>query len=417
MKRLTAFFVLLFAAAVGGASAHDFSVAMSGNQTLYFNFVPGGVEVTYPAGDQFPVNGWLGYERPAGMLQIPSRVTHEGAVYDVVRVGQLAFYECTSLTGVTIGDGVNWLGNSAFKGCTGLQTVVVPASVDTIGLRTFDSCMALTDMWVGCAVPPRTSPYAFMNCQLSNATLHVPTGSESGYQAVATWNAFGMVVGGSLMATVTAMSNDPTRGTVDGGGSYAIGTTHTISALPTSGNVFVCWNDGDIRNPRPLTLTGDLTLWAMFFPMVIDTVIQELATLSVNTANANFGLGVGSCTVPVNTWVEICALPLDGTFSGWSDGSTENPRRVRVENSMSLTAFFEQLAAPSAAVPKWSVRSEGRGVVVVGAKGMELEVYRLDGTLAAATFATSEQVFIPLQASGTYVVRVGVLGAKKVIVE
>lgn len=407
----------MFCAVAGMAQAHDFSLVLSGGQTLYFNFVPGGVEVTYPAGDQFPVNGWVGYERPAGVLQIPSQVTHEGAVYDVVRVGQLAFYGCSALTSVSVGDGVNWLGNSAFKGCTGLQTVVIPASVDTIGLRTFDSCMALADMWMGGAVPPRTSPYAFMNCQLASATLHVPVGSESGYQSVAVWNAFGTVAGGSLMATVTVMANDPARGTVSGSGSYVIGTTHTISALPTSGNFFACWNDGDTRNPRPVTLTGDMTLWAMFFPRVVDTVGQELVTLSVASSASTLGLGVGSCTVPVNTWVEICALPLGGTFSAWSDGSTENPRRVKVAGPMALTAFFEQLAVPSAEVPEWSVCGVEGGVMVNGARDMELSVYRLDGTLAAAVYATSDRVFVPLSVAGAYVVRVGVSGAKKVVVE
>ena len=242
------------------AWAQDFSLNVGSGQTLYFNIIAGGVEVTYPNHTGLAVNGWDGFTRPVGNLHIPSQVNHNGEVYDVVQVGQLSFYGCTGLTNVTVGNGIIWLGNSAFNGCSGLQSVVIPATVDTIGLRVFEGCNALSDVWCNCPAPPRTSPYAFYNLSLASRTLHVLPGSQAAYSASSPWNAFGSVVTSSPQATLTLAANDPQRGSVEGSGSYAVGTSLSITALPSAGYAFICWNDGDERNPRPLTVMEDITL-------------------------------------------------------------------------------------------------------------------------------------------------------------
>lgn len=410
-------------------NAHDFALTVGSGQTLYFNMVAGGVEVTYPNHNGLAVNGWDGYVKPVGDLQIPSSVNYGGTVYDVVQVGQLALYGCTGLSSVTVGSGITWLGNSAFNGCSGLQTVVIPATVDTVGLRVFEGCTALADVWCNRPTPPRTSPYAFYELSLASRTLHVPAGSQTAYMSASPWSGFDSVVADGPMLTLTLASNNPLRGSVQGSGTYNAGTSLTVSAVPASGYSFICWNDGDERNPRPLTLTSDLNLWAMFFAplhdtMVVhdtavahDTVGQTLASLRVRSSDENLGFGVGTAEVPVGTQVEICALPLVGTFAGWSDGSHDNPRRVTVTEDMTLTAFFEQLAIPSAAQAVWQVHAEGRTLVVEGVNGMEIEVYDASGRLVASASATAEGARLALPAAGIYVVRVGKTGAKKVSVE
>ncbi len=415
MKRLAIF--LLFCAWTWTVWAQDFSLVVSSGQTLYFSIVAGGVEVTYPNHGGMAVNGWDGYTKPTGDLQIPSSVNHGGTVYEVLHVGQLAFYGCTGLNSVTIGGGVTWLGNSAFNGCSGLQTVVIPASIDTVGLRVFEDCTALSDVWCNRPTPPRTSPYSFYNLSLASSTLHVPAGSQAAYSAAAPWSDFGNVVADGPMVTLSLAANDPLRGSVTGGGTYSVGTMLNITAVPSAGYTFICWNDGDERNPRPLTLTGDKMLWAMFFPRLSDTVSVPTASLSVRTSDEALGVGVGTVEVPVGTMVEVCALPLAGSFAGWSDASHENPRRVAVTEDMVLTAFFEQLSTPSVALPQWHVQARGRGVVVSGAKRMEISVYDNSGRLLTTALSTSDEVLIPLPAAGVYIVWVGEMGAKKVIVE
>ena len=57
-----------------------------------------------------------------------------------------AFEGCTGLTSITIGDGVTSIGEGAFSGCTGLTSVTIPGSVTHIGGSAFKGCKGLTDI-------------------------------------------------------------------------------------------------------------------------------------------------------------------------------------------------------------------------------------------------------------------------------
>lgn len=50
----------------------------------------------------------------------------------VTYIGNSAFWECTSLTSITIPDSVTTIGSSAFYGCTNLTSVTIPDSVTNI---------------------------------------------------------------------------------------------------------------------------------------------------------------------------------------------------------------------------------------------------------------------------------------------
>jgi len=51
----------------------------------------------------------------------------------VTNIGARAFYDCTSLTSATIGNGVISIGGEAFYRCTGLTSAAIPNSVTQIG--------------------------------------------------------------------------------------------------------------------------------------------------------------------------------------------------------------------------------------------------------------------------------------------
>ena len=60
-----------------------------------------------------------------------------------------AFYECTSLTSVTIPDSVTTIGWHTFYNCTSLTSVTIPDSVTSIGGGTFYYCTSLTTVYYG----------------------------------------------------------------------------------------------------------------------------------------------------------------------------------------------------------------------------------------------------------------------------
>ena len=63
---------------------------------------------------------------------------------------------------------------------------------------------------------------------------------------------------------ITALPDDPTKGSVSGGGQYATGETATLTAVPAEGYRFDHWNDGNTSNPRQVAVVADVTYTAFF---------------------------------------------------------------------------------------------------------------------------------------------------------
>ena len=89
----------------------------------------------------------------------------------VTSIGIRAFYYCTSLTSVEIGDSVTSIGNYAFEYCTSLTSVVIGDSVTSIGERAFYNCTSLTSVEIGDSVTSIGS-YAFRDCT-SLTSVHI----------------------------------------------------------------------------------------------------------------------------------------------------------------------------------------------------------------------------------------------------
>ena len=67
-------------------------------------------------------------------------------------IGEDAFSECTSLTSVTIGNGVTSIGRYAFEGCSSLTSITIPDGVISIGWGAFDGCSSLTSVLLAMAL-------------------------------------------------------------------------------------------------------------------------------------------------------------------------------------------------------------------------------------------------------------------------
>lgn len=80
-----------------------------------------------------------GYTGQGGAVTIPS----EMAGLPVVRIEERAFLGMTSLSSVTIPEGVSSIGRAAFSGCSGLQSVSLPQGLASIDDSAFQSCRSL----------------------------------------------------------------------------------------------------------------------------------------------------------------------------------------------------------------------------------------------------------------------------------
>ena len=89
----------------------------------------------------------------------------------VTSIGDWAFYDCGSLTSVTIPESVTSIGESAFS-CSGLTSVTLGNGVTSIGDWAFDSCSDLTSVMIGSSVTS-IGNYAFAYCR-SLTSIAIP---------------------------------------------------------------------------------------------------------------------------------------------------------------------------------------------------------------------------------------------------
>ena len=148
-----------------------------------------------------------------GEVVIPASVEYEGETYAVNSIGRSAFEGCTELTSVYFVYGVGLIGINAFKDCTALTTLNLPNSVTSISSDAFKGCSSLTHLTLGRSVR-KIMGQAFADCPLlttvvskatsapdvnadafdletiSQATLKIPTNSDTSYQSDMIWKSF-----------------------------------------------------------------------------------------------------------------------------------------------------------------------------------------------------------------------------------
>ena len=86
-------------------------------------------------------------------------------------IADRTFYECRSLTSVTIPDSVTSIGEGAFSECRSLTSVTIPSSVISIGEYAFSQCSSLTSVMISNSVTS-IGGYAFAWCSsLTSVTI------------------------------------------------------------------------------------------------------------------------------------------------------------------------------------------------------------------------------------------------------
>ena len=173
MRKLFSLFVTLLATT--SLWAYDFQ---SGD--LFYNitsdFAPYTVEVTYQYEWSSSNYAYL------TTAIIPETVTYDGTTYSVTSIGEQAFYDCSSLTSITIPNSVTSIGRDAFCDCSSLTSVTIPNSVTSIGRTAFQNCSSLTSITIPNSVTS-IGDWAFFYCS-SLTSVTIPNSVTSiGYMA------------------------------------------------------------------------------------------------------------------------------------------------------------------------------------------------------------------------------------------
>ena len=112
----------------------------------------------------------------------------------VTSIGYEAFYCCDSLTSVVIGNGVTSIGDDAFYDCDNLTSITIPDSVTSIGERAFEDCIRLTSVVIGDGVTS-IGERAFNVCNKLTSVYYKGTESD--------WATIDIDTGNSKLTSVT----------------------------------------------------------------------------------------------------------------------------------------------------------------------------------------------------------------------
>ena len=118
-------------------------------------------------------------------VEIPNTVTS---------IGESSFSSCYGLTSVEIPNSVTSIGSDAFRSCSSLTSVVIPNSVSSIGKYAFYGCENILDIYAKSHNPVSANKNIFSSQTYETATLHVPFGCQSIYEATSPWNKFNNII-------------------------------------------------------------------------------------------------------------------------------------------------------------------------------------------------------------------------------
>ena len=162
---------------------------------------------------------------------------------------------------ITIPNDVTSIGNYAFRGCSSLTSITIPNSVTSIGSEAFSGCSSLEDIFVPCGELERFT-------QMFNDSYN---SDYSDKLKIA-----------SSPHTLTI--KDTKYGSVSVPDYNVCDESVMITAIPDSHCRFVKWSDGNTDNPRPVYLTEDITLEALFVYTLTDKCGKDyLLTWTLDT--------------------------------------------------------------------------------------------------------------------------------------
>ena len=172
---------------------------------------------------------------PSGDYTIPSVVLSGEDSYKLYSIGNNAFQSCSSLTSITIPEGVTSIGNNAFNSCRSLTSIIIPEGVTSIYDSAFSSCSGLTSITL-----PRTltsiGAYAFQACS-SLTSITIPEGVTS--------------IGNSAFSSCNNLASINLPGTLTSIGAIVFNACRSLEAFHGPGNSYYIIDDN-----RALIING-----------------------------------------------------------------------------------------------------------------------------------------------------------------
>ena len=261
-------------------------------------------------------------------------------------IGDYSFADSYNITNLIIPEGVKTIGHNAFRWCSGIKLLELPSTLDSIGDYAFYRCSNLSRVVSRIKTPFKISKSVFCyedywenDAQVfrnSPATLYVPTGTKSAYEAYEGWNMFdgGIYEGDpkegksgiysyiymtdSKTATIVGVDDIsqnkleiPATAVIDGDSYKIIGIGNEVFSNKYLTSVIIpdgietigkrafnqCYSLRSVKLPNTITIIGD---YAFQNCNVLDTISIPTKIKSIGTS-AFWGTKITEVKIPATT--------------------------------------------------------------------------------------------------------------------
>lgn len=172
-------------------------------------------------------------------------------------IGMYAFRGCYSLSSITIPDSMTSIGDGAFEKCTGLTSIIIPDGVTSIGKRAFINCTGLSEVIIGSRVTS-IGDYAFGRCSSLSEVYYV--GNETEWSKI------------SIGSSNTELTN---------------ATIHYNFIQESEDNVSLLYNSGALKVNSSKTYLGVQLITALYQGNNLLSVTSASVDLTENTNTIN----------------------------------------------------------------------------------------------------------------------------------
>lgn len=325
----------------------------------------------------------------------------------VTEIKPYAFYGCSGLTSVTIGSGVTSIGQSAFRNCSGLTSVIIPDGVTSIGSWAFSCCSGLTSVTIPDGVTS-IGEAAFPYCSgLTSVTI------GSGVTSI----------GSSAFLYCSGLTSVTIGRGVTSIGNNAFYFCSGLNEITCRSSIAPSLGTDAFKNVStsiPINIPcGSSMSYYSHWSYFSNFVEVPAFTFSATTADTNMGsvvvLAQPTCTAPNAV---ISAVANDGyRFLRWSNGVTDNPYSLTVTTDTTLTAIFTTTEGIDGIdMVNAKVYQSNGNIVVEGAEGKTVTLYDVNGRVLATKHYEYTSLRFDIPVSGTYMIKVGTLPARRVVV-
>lgn len=185
-------------------------------------------------------------------------------------VGEYAFAYCNGIQGaLIIPAGVKHIGAYAFAQCHNITRIELPLRLEQVDQRAFYQCVGVGEVNVKTITPPVLGLEVFAGLK-TNVIYNVPCISIERYKASPSWKRYrNLRTTYPCKLDIVARVNDSLSGTVTGGGTYDVGTHVSLLVICNAGYGFKGWSDGNLENPRHITVDDTATYIALMQPAEI----------------------------------------------------------------------------------------------------------------------------------------------------